>query len=145
MRLAMNSAEMPREGLSCAAIDEMEYLIKAPRTEVRKDMKRVVAYPRQKKVKAVIQRHPAMFCHNQTSICLPCQNGTAKNPQTPWRLKGTGSPPPPDPECRLQSRLHLLPTRDPPQPVTLLELNCLKSSICQPDIRIGIQLFPVRR
>jgi hypothetical protein len=25
--------------------------------------------------------------------CLPCQNGTTKNPQTRWRRKGTGAPP----------------------------------------------------
>jgi len=35
-----------------------------------------------------------MLCHNQTPGCLPCQNGTANNPQTRWRHKGTGAPPP---------------------------------------------------
>ena len=35
-----------------------------------------------------------MLCRNQTSGCLPRQNGTAKNPQTRWRRKGTGAPPP---------------------------------------------------
>jgi len=47
-------------------------------------------------------------------------------------------------ECGLQSRLHLRLAHHPPQPVTLPELNRLKSSICRPDIRIRIQLFPVR-
>jgi len=28
------------------------------------------------------------------SGCLPCENGTAKNPHTHWRRKGTGVPPP---------------------------------------------------
>ena len=51
---------------------------------------------------------------------------------------------PTDPESRLQSRLHLYPACHPPQPVTLLELNLLKSSICRLDIHIRIQRFPVR-
>jgi hypothetical protein len=50
--------------------------------------------------------------------------------------------PPPDSECRLHTRLHLHPAHYPPHPVTLPELNRLKSSICQPDIRIQIPLFP---
>jgi len=53
---------------------------------------------------------------------------------------------PPDAECGLLSRLHLRPAHHPPhppQPVTLPGLNLLKSSICQPDIRISIQLLPV--
>jgi hypothetical protein len=45
-------------------------------------------------VKAAIARHPAMLRQNQTPGCLPCQNGTGKNPQTRWRRKGTGAPPP---------------------------------------------------
>jgi len=49
-----------------------------------------------------------------------------------------------DAESRLQSRLHHCPARHPPQPVPLPEFNPLKSSICLPDIRIRIQLFPVR-
>jgi hypothetical protein len=51
--------------------------------------------------------------------------------------------PPPDAESGLQSRLNLHPARHPPQPVTLSELNLLKSSICLPDIHIRIHLFPV--
>jgi len=35
-----------------------------------------------------------MLHHNQQSGCLRCQNGIAKNPQIPWRHKGTGAPPP---------------------------------------------------
>jgi len=52
----------------------------------------------------------------------------------------------PDAECGLQSRLPICPARHPPhppQPVTLPELNLLKSSICRPDIHIRIQLFHV--
>jgi len=39
-----------------------------------------------------MERHPAMLQENQTDSCLPCQNGTAQNPQTCWRRKGTGAP-----------------------------------------------------
>jgi hypothetical protein len=35
-----------------------------------------------------------MLRHDQTSACLPCQIGTSKHPQTHWRRKGIGAPPP---------------------------------------------------
>ena len=72
----------------------MKYLIKNPHAEVREEKKQGVQFSGHQKVNAAIQRHPAMLRHNQTSGCLPCQNGTAKNLQTCWRLKGTGAPPP---------------------------------------------------
>ena len=94
MRLALNMAKMAKEGFSRATIDETKYLITKPRAEVRDDKKRGVEVPGHNKVKAAIQRHPAMLRHNQTPGCLPCQNGTAKNPQTRWKRKGRGAPPP---------------------------------------------------
>jgi hypothetical protein len=94
MRLLLNMANMAKEGFSRAAIEETKYLIKKPRAEVREEKKRSVEFPGHKQVKAAIQRHPAMLHHTQTPGCLPCQNGTAKNPQTRWRRKGTGAPPP---------------------------------------------------
>jgi len=94
MRLALNMAKMAKEGFSRAAIEETKYLIKKPRAEVRQEKKRGVESPGHKTVKAAIQTHPAMLRHNQTSGCLPCQNGNAKNPQPSWRRKGTGAPPP---------------------------------------------------
>jgi len=94
MRLALNMAKMAKEGFSCAAIEETKYLIQKPRTDVREEKKWGVEFPGHKKVKAAVQRHPAMLCHNRTPGCPPCQNGTAKNPQTHWRRKGTGAPPP---------------------------------------------------
>ena len=51
-------------------------------------------FPGHNKVKAAIERHPAMIREFRTDGCLPCQIGTAKNPQTGWRHKGTGAPPP---------------------------------------------------
>jgi len=94
MRLALNMAKMAKEGFSLDAIEDTKYLIKKRRAEVGEETKRGVEFPEHKKVKAAIQRHPAMLRQNQTSGCLPCQNGTTKNPQTQWRRKGTGTPPP---------------------------------------------------
>jgi len=111
MRLALNMAKMAKEGFSCAAIEETKYLIKKPRAEVREEKKRGVEFPGYKKVKAAIQRHPAMLRQNQTSGCLPCQNGTVKNPQTRWIRKGTGAPPPAP--CR-----EWIPEPTPPPPGT---------------------------
>ena len=94
MRLALKMAKMAKEGFSRAAIEETKYLIKKPRTEVREEKKRGVEFPGHNEVKTAIQGHPAMLRQNQTSGCLLCQNGTAKIPQTRWRCKGTGAPPP---------------------------------------------------
>ena len=41
-----------------------------------------------------MERHQAMVYKNHTARCLPCQHGTAKNPATRWRRKGTAAPPP---------------------------------------------------
>jgi len=93
MRLASNMAKMAKEGFSRAAIEKTKHLIKKPRGEVRAEKKWDVELPGHTKVKAAIQRHLAMLCQNQTSCHLPCQNGTAQNPHTCWRRKGTGVPP----------------------------------------------------
>jgi len=93
MCLALNMAKMAKEGFSRATIEEMQWLIWKPHAEVREEKKRGVVFFRHNKVKAAIDRHPAMIHQNQTDSCLPCQNGTAKNPQAPWRCKGTGTPP----------------------------------------------------
>ena len=94
MRLALNMAKMTKEGFSRAAIEETKYLIEKPWAEVRENKKWGVEYSGHDKVKAAIQRHLAMLRQNQTSGCLPCQNGTAKNPQARSRRKGAGAPPP---------------------------------------------------
>jgi len=71
---------MGKGGFSCTAIEETQQLIKKARVEVREEKKRGVLFPWHNKVKAAIERHPAMVCENQMDSCLPCQNGTAKNP-----------------------------------------------------------------
>ena len=93
MRLALNMGKMAKEGFSRATIDETKYLTKKPPGKVWEEKKRGVEFPGHKKVKAAIQRHPAMLRHNHTSGCLPWQNGTATNAQTRWRRKETGAPP----------------------------------------------------
>jgi len=94
MRLALNAAKMAKGGFLRAAIEEMHQLIKKPRAQVREENKQGVEFPRHKKVKAVIERHLAMIRENQTDGYLPCRNGTVQNPQSRWRRKGTGAPPP---------------------------------------------------
>ena len=85
---------MAKKGFSHAALQETRYLRKKPHAEVREQSKRGVEFPGHNKGKAAIQRHLAMLCQNQTFGCLPCQNGSAKNPQTRCRRKGTNAPPP---------------------------------------------------
>jgi hypothetical protein len=94
MRLALNMAKMAKGGISRAAIEETQQLNKKPRAEVREEKKRGVEFPRHNKVNTAIERHQAMVRENQTDGCLPCQNGTAKNPATGWRCKGKGAPQP---------------------------------------------------
>jgi hypothetical protein len=82
MRLALNMAKMAKGKISRAAIEETQQLINKPRAKVRQEKMRGVEFPGRNKVKAAIERHPAMVRENQTDGCLPCQNGTAKNPET---------------------------------------------------------------
>ena len=129
MCLALNMAKMAIEGFSHSTIEETKYLIKKPYAEVREERIRGVEFPGHNTVEAAIQRHPAMLRQNQTSGCIPCPNGTAKNTQTRWRCKGTGAPPPARRREGIKSRLHICQAPHPPhppQPVTLPELNLLK-------------------
>jgi len=109
MCLASNMAKLAKGGFSRAAIDKTNYLIKKPRAEVREEKKQGVEFPEHKKMKAAIQRQPAMLRQNQTSGCLPCQNGTAKNPQTRWTCRETGAPLPVRPREQIPE-----PTPPPP-------------------------------
>jgi hypothetical protein len=85
MRLALNMAKMAKGGFSHVAIEEMQYQIKRPRAKVREEKKRGFEFPGHTKLKAAIERHPAMIRQNRTAGCLPSQNGTAKNPETRCR------------------------------------------------------------
>jgi len=94
MRLALNMAKMAKEGFSRVSIKQTQQLSKKPRADVREQKKRGVVVPRHNKLKAAMERHQVMVLENQTDVCLPCQNGAAKNPQTGWRGKGMGEPRP---------------------------------------------------
>jgi len=73
MRLVLNLGKMGKQGFARTAIEETKYLLKKPRAEVREEKMRRFEFLRHKQVKGVIQSHPAMLRHNQTSGCLPCQ------------------------------------------------------------------------
>jgi hypothetical protein len=90
----MNMANMAKGGFSRAAIEEMQQSITKPLTEVRQQTKWGFQFPGHKMVKAAIERHLWILSKNHMDSCLPCQNGTAKNSQTHWSRRGTGTPPP---------------------------------------------------
>jgi hypothetical protein len=91
MRLALNMAKIAKEGFSYATMEETKYLIKKPHTQVREEHMRGVEFFGHQRVKAVIDRHPAMLPLYHTSGCISCQNGTTKNLQTHMRCKGSGA------------------------------------------------------
>jgi len=91
--LALNMGKMAKGGFSHAAIKETQQLIKEPRAEVQQENKQGVEFPGHERVKAAIQRQPAMVYTHHTDGCLPCQNGTAMNLQTRWRWIRSGAPP----------------------------------------------------
>jgi len=124
MRPALNMAKMAKGWFLRAAIEETQYLINKPRTEVREEKKQDVEFAGHKKVKAAIERHPAMLHQNHMPGCLLCPNGTGKNPQTRSRCKATGAPlpnrhrqrtpkptaePTPEPTPELTLPLHRIP------------------------------------
>jgi hypothetical protein len=125
MRLGLNMAKLAKEGFSRAPMEATKYLIMTPCTEVREEKTLGVVFPGHKMVKASIQRHPAMLRPNQTSFCVPCQNGPAKNPQIRWRCKATGAPPP----ARRRERI---PEPTPPPPPAMPPTSTRNPSGDQP-------------
>jgi hypothetical protein len=93
MCLALNMAKMAKGGCLHAAVEETQQLLKKPNSKVREEKQGGVEFPGHKMVKAAMERHPAMIYKNHMAGCLPCRNGTAKNPQALWRRKGTDVPP----------------------------------------------------
>jgi len=119
-------------GISRAAIAERLYPIKKPRADVREEKKWGELFPGHEQVKAAIERHPAMLPHNHPDGCYPCQNCTARNPQTRRRCKETGALPP--------DQRYLCLELHPSHPPILRELKVPKSSICGPDMYIHLPL-----
>ena len=94
MRLAWNIVKMANGGFSQAAIEKMQLLIKIPSAEVREEKKRGVEFPGHRKLKAAMERHPALVRENQMDGFLPCRNCIAMNLQTRLRWEETGASPP---------------------------------------------------
>ena len=94
MLLALNMAKMAKRGFLRTTRAETQYLIKKPCAEVREENKQGVEFRGHNKMKAAIERHPAMLRQNHSAGCLSWQNRTVKNPQTHWKRKGTDAPPP---------------------------------------------------
>ena len=89
---ALNKAKLAKGGFLDTAMEEMQQLIKKSCAKVREEKKRGVEFPGDQKVKAEIERDPAMIYKNHMDGCLPWPNRTAKNPQTSWKRKETGAP-----------------------------------------------------
>ena len=90
MHLALSMVKMAKGGISCTGMEEMQYCIKMPCAEVHEENNQGVEIPWHRNVKAAMERHPATVRENLIDGGLPCLNGTAQNPQTHWRRKGTG-------------------------------------------------------
>jgi len=94
MHLAFDMAKMPRGGYLHTTTEGTEYLIKTARADVREEKTLGVEFSGHNTVQAAMERHLAMLRQNQPDSCLPCPNGTAQNPHTHWKHRGTGAPPP---------------------------------------------------
>jgi hypothetical protein len=113
MPLVLNMAKVAKSRFSRAAVEETQYWIKKPHAVVREDKKWGVDFPGHNTVKAAIASHPAMLHQNHMPGCVSSQNGTPQNPQTRWRCKGIGAPPP---NRRRQQNPE--PTPEPTPPLT---------------------------
>jgi len=69
MRLELSMAKIANGGFLCTAIEETQYVIKKPRTQVREEKKRGVEFPGHTKVKSAMEGHPAMIHQNHTDGC----------------------------------------------------------------------------
>jgi len=93
MRRASSMAKMPKGWFLRAATEDTQFQIQNPRAEIQEEKMWGVEFPGHKNVKAAMEIHPAMLQENHTDGSHPFQIGTAQNPQTCWRHKGTGAPP----------------------------------------------------
>jgi len=84
MHLDLNMANMAKGGFSQRVIEETRHPIKNFHAKVSEERKRGDEFPGDGKMKAAIERHPAMLLENDTNGCLPSKNDTAKNLLTYW-------------------------------------------------------------
>jgi hypothetical protein len=136
MGLAMNMAKIATGVLSHPTMKEMQQLIKKACGDVRDEMKQPVLFPGDNKVKAGIKRRPAMVRENQTDGCLPGQNGTPKHPQTNWRRKDMGVPPPPSQHAPPRPGMPRAPHGDSER------IESTKTECCHPDMCIYLLCLP---
>jgi len=94
MGLALNMATLAKEGFSRTARDKTQQQIMKLRGDVSEEMMRGVVFLGLNKVKAGIERQPAMIHENKTDGYHPSQIGSGINPPTCWRGKPTGAPQP---------------------------------------------------
>lgn len=94
MCFALNMAKMAKESFLHATIEVTEYLIEILQVDVCEVMKPGVERSWHTLAKAVMGRHPAMVCGNQSDQYLLWQNRAAQNLQTHWRHTVTSAPPP---------------------------------------------------
>jgi hypothetical protein len=83
--------KMTNRGFSRGTIEEIHQHINTPRAEVREQQKLCVVFPRYKKVKVAIERHPEIIGENQTDGYLLCQNSSLKYLQSRWTDKCAGA------------------------------------------------------
>jgi len=126
IHLALNMAKMANEGFLRAVIEETQYLFTKPCAEVQEEKKLGVVFPGHKMVRAAIGRHLTLHCQNHPDWCLPCQNGTAMNPLTLWRRKGTGEPPPNWPRQLTTEPMRHLPRMPPTPPGNSAGAQCFQ-------------------
>jgi len=66
IHLLLNMAKMAKGGFSCAAMEDAQLLMKKHRTKVQDKNMWGVEVHGQTREKAVMVRHPAMLCEDQT-------------------------------------------------------------------------------
>jgi len=94
IRQALIMANRAKAGNSRAAIDKTQLPIEKHWAKVQEEKMRGVEYPGHRKVKPVMDRHPAILCETDKNRCHPHQNGVALNPQTCSMCKVQCAPPP---------------------------------------------------
>jgi len=146
--LPMNMAKMEKGGISRAAIDDIQCVIKIPVAEVREEKIGGVAFHGQNTVKVAIAKHLAMLRQHHMDGCLPCQMAPQKIGRQPGDAKEQVHLHQTDTDSQLQSRphlcleWHLFMEHHPRHQVAIPGLKFPKSSICWPDMCIHILLNP---
>jgi len=113
MHLALKIPKMATGGFSCTTMEETQYSLPKPHTEVWEVTKLGVNICVCRNINATMRKHLTTVWELQMDRCLLQPNGTANHPQTPWRCIGADIPPP---DWLRQPTLEpmLLPAETPP-------------------------------